>query len=216
MGRYSNKTSTVIGLLLCCLVMVVGGCTFATVVPLEEAAAVNAGFDATAYVDGIWESEVLPAYDEGAYDIVMLLDALATDEDAAIEQYGHRSGTGAYSFMVRGEAQLVEVDTSSRAGLARLDLPPYDGTPDVSLAIGPVVRGNAVRDAPGIIEYNAFENQMDFAAVYRSMNDIIKEDLLPQFDFEAMAAGQGLSFIGAFTLEGDEIVIMPVRLEAQE
>jgi predicted lipoprotein len=203
-------------LLVGCLVMLTGGCTFATIVPLEEAQEVNAGFDATAYVDGIWESELLPVYESDAPDVVTLLAQLAADEEAAIEEFGHRSGTGPYSFMARGEGQVVEIDTSSQAGLARLDLPPYDGEPDVALAIGPVIRGNAIRDAAGFIEYNEFENQMEFAAVYREMNNLVRDNLLSQFDFENMDAGYTLSFIGAFTLGGDEYVIVPVRLEGQD
>jgi predicted lipoprotein len=201
------------------LLMLVGlatsGCTFATIVSLDEAEAANAGFNAVDYVDGIWESEVKPAYETNAVDIITLLEAIRANEAAAIETYGRRSGTGGYSLMVRGTGQLLEIDTSSGAGLAHLDLVPYDGDTDVSMAIGPVVRGNALRDAVGFIDFNEFANQMDFAAVYREMNNRIKDEVLANFDFEAMEPGSIWTFVGAFTLEGDSIVVAPIQLEVQ-
>lgn len=210
---FSLRTGLVMVLML--VALTASGCTFATIVSLDEAEAANAGFSAEDYVDGIWESTVKPAYDTEAVDIITLLEAIRTDEAGAIDEYGHRSGTGAYSFMVQGTAQLIEIDTSSGAGLAHLDLEPYDGETDISMAIGPVVRGNALRDAVGFIDFNEFENQMDFAAVYREMNNRIKAEVLANYDFEAMQPGSTWTFSGAFTLEGDSIVIVPIQLEVQ-
>ena len=55
--------------------------------------------------------------------------------------------TSSFPFMVRGEAIILEVDRSSRVGLAPMDLAPLDGEADIFLAIGPVLRGNALRDS---------------------------------------------------------------------
>ncbi len=119
---------------------------------------------------------MLPTYDEQAQDLPVLLAAIAQDEAAAIEQYGHRSGTGPYSFMVRGEAQEVALDTTSRSGIITLDLAPPDGTVDASMVIGPLIKvsqRSAVRDAVGFIEYGAFTNQQEFADVATAMGDRI-------------------------------------------
>lgn len=217
-SHLTNTPSALARLTLTLLFMLLlaSACTFATVRSLEEAEQAQQGFDVVGYVDSIWESEYLPTYENEAVDIVELLAALDDDEEEAIETYGHRSGTGAFSFMVRGEARILTFDDSSSARVLRLDLPPYDDDAEVSLAIGPVIRGNAVRDAVGFIQFNQFTNQMDFASVYRELNDRVKEEILSQYEFDESFEGRTFSFRGAFTYDDpDNIVIVPVFLEEQ-
>lgn len=205
-----QRLLTVMGVLL------LSGCSLATVRTIEEDQLAKEGFSASRYVDGIWESEFLPTLQEEAVEITELLGEIDTDEEATIEQYGNRTSTGAYSFMVRGEAQLVGVDRESRVGLGELDLPPYDGEPDVFLAIGPVLRGNALRDAIGFIAFNDFTNQVEFAQVSDALTERADQEVLQPIDIDSMV-GETIRFLGAFTLEDrDEIVIMPVQLEIAE
>ena len=103
--------------LLAVLGATLSGCVLATVRTLDEDDEAKIGFTGEAYVAEIWDDRVLPTYDEQAQDLAPLLELIEQDEDAAIEQFGHRSGTGPYSFMVRGEAQVVELDTGSRSGV---------------------------------------------------------------------------------------------------
>jgi len=158
---------------------------------------------------------VLPTYDEQAQDLPVLLAAIAQDEAAAIEQYGHRSGTGPYSFMVRGEAQVVALDTTSRSGIITLDLAPPDGTVDASMVIGPLIKvsqRSAVRDAVGFIEYGAFTTSKEFADVATAMGDRITAmiaEALGLDDVEAIremdprrSKGKTVQFVGAFSLDG--------------
>jgi predicted lipoprotein len=213
LNRY--RITSVLGLIL--VLMLSSACKLATIKSIEEAEAAQQGFDAVAYVDGIWGSQVLPTIESDATDLAELLAALDDNEDAAIAEYGHRSGTGPFSFMVRGSAQVISIDTSSRAGLMLLDLPPYDGKPDISMAIGPVIRGNAIRDAVGFIKYEDFTNQMEFASIYREINNRVKDEILGDLDFESFP-GKTINFRGAFTLEeGDgNLIVVPVWLEEQE
>ena len=206
------------------------GCVLATVRTLDEDEEAKIGFTGEAYVSEIWESQLLPTYREQAQDLGTLLDLLATNQQSAIDQYGHRSGTGPYSFMVRGEGTIVTFDTSSRAGLAVIDLNPPDGTPDATLTIGPLIKISqraAVRDAAGFVSYGSFVNQQEFADVANAMGDRITVMIAEQLGAENVDAiqdldpasieGKTIHFIGAYSLDTpDEVIIVPVEIEVSD
>lgn len=195
-------------------VFVLSGCTLATVVSLEDDEVAKEGFVAEKYVEEIWDAQFMPAMESGAIEIVQLLSEIDANQTAATTAYGNRTSTGPYSFMTRGEAQIMSLNRESRVGLAALDLAPYDGTADVYLAIGPVLRGNALRDSVRFIAFNDFTNQVEFAQVSDALKRRIADQVLGVTDLDALV-GQTVRFMGAFTLDDrDEIVIMPVRLEA--
>lgn len=216
--------------LLALVSLTLPGCVLATVRTLEEDEEAKVGFTGEEYVGQIWENEVLPAYREQAQDLGTLLGLIATDQQAAIDQYGHRSGTGPYSFMVRGEGKIIAFDTSSRAGLAVVDLNPPDGTPDVSLTIGPSIKISqraAVRDAVGFIEYGNFVNQQEFADVANAMGDritVMIAEKLGAADVEAIRdldpasiEGKTITFIGAFSMESvGDVIVVPVEIEVSD
>lgn len=203
-------------LLILLAALSLNACTLATVRSLEEDEEAKQGFSPENYVASIWDDEFMPTINEGAVEIGELLAAIDADEEAAIEQYGNRTSTGPFSFMTHGEARILELDRSSRVGLAPMDLEPFDGEPDIYLAIGPVLRGNALRDAVGFIQFNDFTNQVEFAQISTALKDRIAVDILEQTDLEALV-GETVRFVGAFTFEDrEEVVIMPVILEQVE
>jgi len=200
------------------LILLVSGCTFATVRSLEDDEEAKAGFNPEAYVDGIWEDQLVANIVENAININDLLTEIDADEDAAIERYGARSGTGAFSFMVKGEAEVLEVNLESRIGLMALDFMPVDGEVDAMMAIGPVIRNrnNSVRDAVGFIQFNDFVNQTEFAGVSTAIKDRILVDVIAPLDLDTLQ-GRTITFYGAFTLDNrDEIEIVPIRIEVSE
>ena len=202
--------------MLLILISVLSGCTFATVRSLEEDEEAKAGFNADDFVDEIWDTQLLPTIADEAVEIDVLLAAIDEDEEAAIEAYGNRTSTGDFSFMTRGEAKLLALDRESRVGLGLLDLEPFDEEAEVFLAIGPVLRGNALRDAVGFIEFTDFTNQIEFGQVSNALKDRVDEAILSETDLDSLI-GQTIRFQGTFTLsDRDEIVIMPVVLEEVE
>lgn len=189
------------------------GCTFATVVSLEENEQARGGFDAVGYVDGIWSGQVIPTATEQAVPLTELLPQIEANQNAAIEAHGRRSGTGNYSFLTVVTATGRELNTESQAGLLLLDVPNYSGPAQIALAVGPVIRGDAVRDGVGFIQFNNFVNQMDFAAVSRALKDRIAQDVLAPLDLAGLV-GKQLRIVGAFTLTNPaDIVIAPVQIE---
>ena len=49
-----------------------------------------------------------------------MLDELFSNKELSEEKYGHRSGTGSYSFMVNGKAEIIGLNKESRVGTIEL------------------------------------------------------------------------------------------------
>ncbi len=205
------------------LMLVVSGCTLATIRPLDpETGKAIIGnedqrFNAANYVSEIWDAQVLPYLEQNANDVNTVLDALRQNRDAASEQYGERADARQpYAFVVAGSGTITSVNTESRAGVALVDTT-GDGEADVSLAIGPVIRGTALRDGMPFITFNQFTNQMEYAAVSNEFNALVNQRILtPLGDVQALA-GKQVTFAGAFLLANlDEIIITPGILTVSE
>jgi predicted lipoprotein len=135
----------------------IASCKPWTIRPIEGGASSTASerFDATAYVDAIWTTRVLPEAKTSAI-------ALGKGSSAV--------PAGGSAIFVRGAGVVQRVDTGSRIGLAHVDLAPADGRADVALQIGPVIRGTAARDALPFIRFGDFANQLAFADVANALN----------------------------------------------
>ena len=168
-------------------------------------------FDARTFVAKSWDSRVLPTVREHAVPLAELQRAMATDRAAAVARYGSRSGSGRASFLVTGTARVLDVDTTSRSGVARIDLEPYDGAPDAELQIGPVFRGTALRDALPFIHFDDFTNQLEYASVSRVLHERIADSVLAKVD-RATLAGRVIQFTGAFAEGTGTPLVTPVIL----
>jgi predicted lipoprotein len=91
-----------------------------------------------------------------------------------------------------------------------VDLPPYDGQPDLNIVLGTAIHGTALRDALPFIQFSQFVNQVDFAKVASALNARAAkatEAALP-------AEGADISFTGAVAVPSDNSLpeIVPVTL----
>lgn len=174
----------------------------------------NDAFDAKAFVEAMWDSELVPYAREHAVDLTMLIHELAGDEAKASAEYGKRQvAEGApFNFVAKSEAFVLSVDTVSRVGTVELDLN-GDTVMDAVLQIGPVFKGTSIRDALPFIKFDQFVNQLDFALLSSELNIRVRDSVLAGFDFSS-GVGERLSFIGFFTYEkGKPVVITPVLIE---
>ena len=171
------------------------------------------GLDAPEYVDRIWQ-DVVRTVRERAVDLTILLAELQADPEAAGTRYGYREGSRAFTFMVAGSGRVLSVDTESLTGRAFVDLAPYDGEADATIQIGPVVRGNALRDGLPIIRSDEFTNQLEYASVGRELNRRAIASALGGIDVGTLP-GKHIRFYGAFSL-GAEVLITPVELHVME
>jgi len=172
-----------------------------------------------AYVDSIWASKLLPAVLNAAVDARTLLDALAASPDDAGARYGHRQPNGPVYFIVKGTGQVAAVDVHSQVGLAQIDIAPFDRRPDVSIQLGPVLRGTSLRDATGIVRFTDFVNQLQFADVANELNDRVLKQVLAPLD-KAKLAGRTVSFVGTLAAEPKSQPplheLIPIQLTVEE
>ncbi|MBX5450507.1 DUF2291 family protein [Thermogemmatispora sp.] len=205
--------------LLICLLL--SACSLYTVRPLNASATTPGGggggsqtFDPEAYVNQIWDSRVVPTVVEHAHDAGEVLAALKANQQAAQQRYGHQEGDGPYTFMVKGLGRVVSINTTSRNGTLGLDLPPYDGKADLSLQIGPVILGTAIRDGVGFIHFSQFVNQIQYAQVADALN--ARAVQVAQRVHPTQLKGKLIQFYGVFALTDPQaILVAPVKLQVE-
>jgi predicted lipoprotein len=205
-------------ILLIIFIFITSGCTFATVRSIDEDKESKRGFVANQYIDEIWDGQFSETIHAQAIEFSALMALLDADENAAIAAHGHRSGTGAYSFITSGQARVLEVNTESRIGMMTLDIAPFDGQVDASMAIGPVIRGRdtSLRDAVGFIQYNNFTNQTEFAQISDALKDRVLNTVINEIDLSTIV-GKTINFYGTFMWSTrDDIEIVPVSIEVVE
>ncbi len=170
------------------------------------------GFDPVTYVDGLWESKILPQAQSKAVELPVLLDALNKDKAAASTKYGHKE-SGPYNFVVKVDGVVDAVDTASRAGTVVLKPTGYKGPAEVRMQIGPVMRGTSIRDGSALIPFNQFVNQIEYADVGEELNNRVLNTVLKDVDFNALK-GKPITVYGFFTLDNlNKILITPVKIE---
>ena len=81
---------------------------------IEEDELIKKGFDPKLYVEKIRDSKIIPTIHKDGEDIVFILDSLFENKEVTEEKYGNRSGTGSYSFMVKGKGIVEALNSSSR------------------------------------------------------------------------------------------------------
>jgi predicted lipoprotein len=114
--------------------------------------------------------------------------------------------------MVKGTGKVTEINTTSAAGTAIVEIPGLDEK--VALQIGPVVRGTALRDATGLVSFNQFSNQLDYADVSKEMNSRAMKTAFSAVP-AASLAGESVTFYGAFTFDPHSkspVLITPVKI----
>jgi predicted lipoprotein len=169
----------------------------------DNAAAQNNAVNPAAYVESMWASKLLPA-----------MTAAAADAAGS----GVKAPRGASYWVVKGEGRVLSVNTESRVGLALVDVAPFDGRPDVSIEIGPVLRGTGLRDVTGLVHFSDFVNQLQFADVANELNDRVLKSVLPPVNIGGLK-GRTISFEGvAPAPEGTPRIhdLVPVRLAIVE
>jgi predicted lipoprotein len=198
------------------------GCSaFFTIVPLNQAkidepqgSASNKGFDKVAYVNGIWDSKVLPTVQQKAIDFSQLYTELKLNQDAASQKYGNRVG-GPYNFLTKFGGKVLSADTSSRVGVIKVETQTDNGPVILTVQVGPVVQGTSIRDALGFISFNVFVNQLQFADVADELNTRALQNALADTDPTTLV-GKTVNIDGAFTLDNiDDIIVTPVFMTVQ-
>jgi predicted lipoprotein len=167
------------------------GCDVVTVRPLKEGDAsvspeptTTQTFDADAFVAKVWPERLLPAITGRAVEFPTALAQLTQSDEAAFP-------------VARVRGRVVSVEARGRSRGVVLDVQPPDGSGDVWMQIGGPggVDGAAVRDASGVLSFDQFPNQMEFARVASSLGRHI-ESVVIRPALPALKPGAEVSAIG--------------------
>lgn len=201
-----------------------------TIVRGDDLAAQQASeeFDPVAYVDGIWDSELLPTVESDAQELPTVLDAMEVDggghgdkaqlTDVA-ERYGSITVGEAHVYLVRGAGTVTDVDDR---GLLTVELDGYPGPIAVVIYTGTRIPSDetAVRDAVGFISFGDFKEQTEYGKVGNEINKRIVRDVITPFA-DVNLVGEHITFLGAAAIRTFNLVqidlttirIVPVEIE---
>ncbi|MER0237416.1 DUF2291 domain-containing protein [Fulvimarina sp. MAC8] len=166
-----------------------------------------------AYAAEVWDAQVLPVVSEHVVPLTKLRSALASNTDETGKEFGLRPKGEAnpWNFVVSGEGQVLKSKLDSRAAKLEVDTD-GDGKGDVTLQLGPIIRGTAIRDAMPFISFTDFRDQIEFAKLANGLNGEAHAHIqMPQED----PIGKSVSFVGVFTLRGsaESVELVPIEFE---
>lgn len=117
-------------------------------------------------------------------ETAMTLDALgatlAGGIDAAGTAHGVRgAGAGAlWNFAVTGAGKVVDAKLGTPSRTVERDVD-GDSAADLTLQLGPVLKGSALRDPAPFYNFDGFRDQIEFAKLARSLHDAVRERIVP-------------------------------------
>ncbi len=165
-------------------------------------------FDAAAYGKENYLAKVKPAVEKDPVDLATLVPLLRKDPEAAGAQYGKRQGTSPFTYHVT----LTGTAGKPIGALLPVTIPGVAGGTRVTVQIGPAINGTALRDVTGLVSFNDFVNQVEYANVATALNTEMKADLLQGLDPTSLV-GQQVTVVGATApLNPDVITITPVSI----
>lgn len=191
------------------------GCKFVKDTPEseKEIAADASGDDARTEqrILDTYDSKLIPYISQNAVTVQALQTALSDGVDGAGAVNGIKSSGGAWNVPVSGSGKIVATKLDSRARTVSIDIT-GDQTADVTVQLGPVVKGTALRDIAPFYKFDDFRDQIEFAKLGRALNDRASSGLeLPDGDL----LGQTMSFTGVTTFRraSDALVVTPIEIE---
>ena len=213
LNKFISNNILILSSFLIILIFIFYSFFYASVIrTVEEDELVKKGFDAKAYVENIWKSKIIPTISQDAQDITFILDELFKNKEVTEEKYGDRSGTGSYSFMIKGKGEVTSLNTASRVGTLSIKLEKkYDS--EIFITLGPVIKKDSIRDAVKFIQFNDFVNQLDFADVSRIIKTRVLNEIIGPLNLKEIV-GKKINFEGAITFDRkDKIYITPTKIE---
>lgn len=176
-------------------------------------------FNAAEYAGDLWLNQLPAALDE-AVDVKELIELFNTNMGQAIERYGKTPGVSrVYAYLLKGEGTILSIDTD---GL-KVSVKEPQTNPDVVIATGSYIPGNAVRDASGLIDVSKFSDTMKFNEIGSEINKIIVRDVIRPLPDKKPAVGGTIKFFGATQVAQDAaeedllqlVRVIPIRLELE-
>lgn len=230
------KVSTIVIIAVTIIFLYLAGKFGFTIISIEaaEETVQNEAFDPLEYVEGIWDSQMIPAFETNSVNLATILSEVKPNADGTAtkdqlitiaEKYGLITVGEAHVYMVKGSGMITAVDTESSLGTAELKLDGYDGPITTRIYIGPRIPSDetSVRDAVGFISFGDFKEQTEYGKVASEINKYVLANSLAELDLEKLI-GKSISFKGAFTIrtfnlvqiDMSDIRVVPVEVDLGE
>ena len=156
-------------------------------------------FNAAEYARGFWDGQLFTVLDK-AVDVKELIELFNTNMAEAIRRYGKTPGVSrVYAYLLRGEGRIL---TTAQDGL-EVSVREPQANPDVFIATGLYIPGNAVRDASGLIDVSEFSDTMKFNEISSEINKIVVKEVIGPFLDKDPGAGKTVRFLGATQVSQD-------------
>lgn len=231
-----SKTATIIFTVAILLFIALIGRYGFTVVRIEdvEKAAQDEAFDPVSYVNGIWDSRLIPAFNEKSVDLSKVLSEIKVDANGTTpkedlidvtNKYGLITVGESHVYEVTGSGRIVNVNTESSLGTVEIALDGYQGPVKVLLYVGTRIPSDetSIRDAVGFITFGDFKEQTEYGKVASEINKRVLSQVLGGIDKTSLM-GKSISFMGAFNIrtfnliqiDVKEIRIVPVEIKLGE
>jgi len=207
-GRRRVTRRLVVGALIGALVVAMGlSTTFVSAsapVPGDQEK-----FDAASFGKENYAAKIKPAIEKSPVELATLVPLINKDPEAAGKQYGTREGTSPYAYSVKFSGTAGE----AQSGLLPVTVPGVPKGTRISVQVGPAINGTTLRDASGLVSFNDFVNQVEFANAATALNTEMKADLLEGLD-PASLKGKKITVVGAIApLNPEVITVTPVSIE---
>lgn len=205
-----------------------------TVVPIAkvEQQKASEAFDPVKYVDGIWDSKIVPAVDSKSVNLTDILTAMKPDASGmaakadmveVAKKYGLITVGEAHVYLLKGEAKVLAVDDKTSLGVMQVEPTGYTGTIKVMIYLGPRIPSDetSVRDGVGFINFGDFKEQTEYGKVGAEINNRVLANL-KSLD-KTQLVGKTITFTGAMTIRTFNLVninlqkltIVPVKVEVK-
>lgn len=192
------------------------GCVKVVPIGQEGALTGQVEFSASDSVASLWEGAVEDITSR-AVDLPTLLTEAQGDLASLVDKYGKYSmGTsGSISYPVSGTGTVIEVNQEKKAGYMTVQLDGYDGPEVIKIQIGSIYKGSSTRDTLNIISFGDYTNQTEWAEISQELHTSIDTNVIQPAN-PAELTGKTISFVGTFTVDGnDELLITAVKLDVQ-
>lgn len=160
-------------------------------------------FNADDYARNYLKAQLIPAA-KAAPQADQLIPMLKDSPEKAFKTYAHGLDIGNIRFfMVQGDGLVTSVDENDVYVLTK-------NKQTLKIAIE-YIFGNALRDAPGLIDINDFNNTMELNNIAAAVDKIIRDEVLPPFSSQ-VKKGDNISFAGAFELNQEHINLANIEV----
>ncbi len=160
----------------------------------------NPAFDPEKTVEEIWQPKLLPYLHGKAGPFAEVRQAVQSSPDEAEKRFGHRAvDSMPWTVAATIEGRIIAADTGTRAATIDVDAD-GDGAADLTVQIGPVFKGTALRDSIDFISFNSFANQIEYAKFGKALNAHIYDTTLAALPRNKLV-GRTVTLLGVFTLD---------------